>query len=97
AEATNTTADGTSRCPISTARAHWRLHGLLHIAAPRHGRWQAVQARQPLAAQLQMGAHWLPRACLQHWSVWANFPTAGRPETARPGRRAARVWARRTP
>ncbi len=41
---------------------HRRLHRLLHRHPPRHGRGQAVPARPAAAAELQVGAHRLPRA-----------------------------------
>ena len=55
-------AAGTGR--VRPALPHRRLHRLLHRHPPRHRGRQAVPARQPAAAQLQVGADRLPRARL---------------------------------
>jgi hypothetical protein len=54
------------RRPRWPALRHRRLHRLLHRHPPRHRGGQAVPARQPAAAQLQVGAHRLPRPRLVH-------------------------------
>ena len=46
---------------VRAAVSHRRVHRLLHRHPPRHRGGQAVPARQPAAAQLQVGADRLPR------------------------------------
>ena len=68
---------------------HRRLHRLLHRHPPRHRRRQAVPARQPAAAELQVGADRLPRPRLVdrrlgHAGACARTARRKAPEAAAP-------------
>ena len=73
------------RCEMALPCAHRRLHRLLHRHPPCHRGGQAVPARQPAAAQLQVGADRLPRPRVEH----RRQPR--RPSCGRRGRRCRPV------
>ena len=78
------------RCRDAAPRRDRGLHRFLRVRAPRDQRRQHVPARQPAAAELQVGAHRLPRTRLVHRAERHADRPAGRTEQG-PGHRRSEL------